>query len=306
MGGNVFGGAKPIKKENIKPTLARFLEELLEVFPDLESNLDSNLSLLGSAGKVDMSGDLDLCLDEKLLKDLEVWDLNLARVGELYKLFKERAKTASKEQLKKRAILQVIGEKIEDSGSNIKVNTKSTSNGTLFFQYPQYSSRGDELDREVQIDLNVGNPELLEFMYYSDGYPNSNIKGLHRTQLLIALFTNKGLTVGHNYGVKNKETGEILASTPEEITKLLENLYGFEIPDDKTLKNFFKLQDFLEKNLDKQELRNVYGTYLKVLDRTRCDIPSSLENEWLDRQQELGLTGKFLPASSKLSPFKTE
>lgn len=305
MGGNVFGGAKPIKKENIKPTLAHFFADLMEIFPKASTYFEENISMVGSAGKKPESGDIDLCLDEKALKNIEDWGISEEEVQGFYELFKKRAKTASKKQLEKRAILQAIGEKAKDSGL-LKVDTKGTGNGTLFFQVPQYNSEGDELDAEVQIDVNVGNPDLLEFMYYSDGYPNSNVKGLHRTQLLIALFANRGYVLSHNYGAKVKETNELVADTPEKLVNLLDRLYNFKIPDDGTLKNFFKLQEFLEKHLDKHELDKVYSIYLGILDRTKCDIPQSLENYWLDHQEELGLTGKFLPASSRLAPFRTE
>ena len=305
MGGNVFGNAKPIKKENIKPTLAHFFADLMEIFPKASTYFEENISMVGSAGKKPESGDIDLCLDEKALKNIEDWGISEEEVQRFYELFKKRAKTASKKQLEKRAILQAIGEKAKDSGL-LKVDTKGTGSGTLFFQVPQYNSKGDELDAEVQIDVNVGNPDLLEFMYYSDGYPNSNVKGLHRTQLLVALFANKNLTVGHNYGVKDKETGEILADTPEKIVNLLNSLYGFSISE-KDLKNFYDLLEFIQKNIkDTKELDNIIGIYLKILDRTRCDVPQPLENFWLDHQEELGLTGKFLPASSRLAPFRTE
>lgn len=305
MGGNVFGNAKPIKKENIKPTLAHFFVDLMEIFPKASTYFEENISMVGSAGKKPESGDIDLCLDEKALRNVEDWGISEEEVQGFYELFKKRAKTASKKQLEKRAILQAIGEKAKDSGL-LKVDTKGTGNGTLFFQVPQYNSEGDELDAEVQIDVNVGNPDLLEFMYYSDGYPNSNVKGLHRTQLLIALFANRGYVLSHNYGAKVKETNELVADTPEKLVNLLDRLYNFKIPDDGTLKNFFKLQEFLEKHLDKHELDKVYSIYLGILDKTRCDIPQPLENFWLDHQEELGLTGKFLPASSRLAPFRIE
>lgn len=305
MGGNVFGGAKPIKKENIRPTLARFFAELIEIFPEAEKYFGEDISMVGSAGHKDESGDIDLALDEKAIKNFEDWGISEEEIRYYYSVFEKRARTASKKQLEKRAILQAIGEKVKNRGT-IKVDTKGTGNGTLFFQYPQYDPEGNKLDSEVQIDVNVGNPELLKFMYYSDGYPNSNIKGLHRTQLIIALFANKGLTTGHNYGVKSKETNEILADTPEKIIELLNSSYGFKVPNDGTLNNFYRLQEFLEKHLDRRELDKVYDTYLRILDKTRCDIPQPLENYWLDNQERLGLTGKFLPASSKLYPFRTE
>ena len=52
-----------------------------------------------------------------------------------------------------------------------------------------------------------------------------NVKGLHRTQLLVALLANKGYTFSHTMGIKNKDTQEKVASTPEEAINLINKLY---------------------------------------------------------------------------------
>ena len=122
---------------------------------------------------------------------------------------------------------------------------------------------------------------------------------------MLSLFANRGYTFSHNYGVKNKESGELVASNPEQAINLLNSLYGFNLTQE-TLQNYFKLQDFLKDNLDTEELHKIWDRYLKILDSTRCDIPEDLQEYWLDNQERLGLTGKFLPETSKLYPFKDE
>lgn len=306
MGGNVFQGAKPIKKEDIKPTLARFFAELSRVFPKVGVMESSEISLVGSAGKKAESGDIDLCLDQKVLEDLDKWGISPEKVEQLYNKVKSKARTATEEQMRKRAALLAIAERIKMYSSRLKVDTKGTGNGTIFFEFPQFDDKGTFLDKDVQIDLNVGDPELLKFMYYSEAYPKSNLKGLHRTQLLIALFLNKGLTLGHNYGVKDKNTQKIIADSPQKIKELLERLYNVTIKDDKVLYDFNKLYDFLEKNLNQEDFDKVRDIYLGILDHTRVDIPKQLENYWLDNQTRLNLTGKFLPKDSVLYPFRTE
>lgn len=299
----MFHGSGPIKKEDIKPTLARFIQEFLQVFPKAKGHFEG-IQTLGSAGKKDESGDIDLALDEKAFTNIHDWNLTQSEVNNYFTTFQKRARTATKEQLLKRAIITAIGDKLETESSRIKVDTKGAGNGTLFCQYPQFDSSGKFLGKEVQIDINIGDPNWLKFAYYSDAY-KGNIKGLHRTQLMLSLFANKGYTFSHNYGVKSKETNKIVAKSPNQAINLLNDLYGFQLSEE-TLQNYHKLQDYLKNHLDEQELHQVWDRYLKILDSTRCDIPDDLQEYWLDNQDRLELKGKFLPSDSKLYPFREE
>lgn len=301
MGGNVFDGSSPIKKEDIKPTLTRFIQEFVRIFPKAKGYFEG-MKTLGSVGKKDTSGDIDLALDDKAFTNIRDWGLNQSEVNALYEKFKARARTATKDQLLKRAIVVLIGEKIETTSNLISVDTKGSGSGTLFCQFPQFDTKGQQLAKQVQIDINIGNLDWLQFAYYSDSY-SGNVKGLHRTQLMLSLFANKGCTFSHNYGVKDKESQEILARTPKEAINLLNSLYGFELTSE-ILSNYFKLQDYLKEHLDKEELHSIWDRYLKILDSTRCDVPEDLQEYWLDNQDRLGLTGKFLPANSKLYAFR--
>ena len=302
MGGNVFDLTKPIKKENIEPTLSKFMEELSRIFPGAKKHF-KDIRRLGSVGKKDISGDIDLAISEDSFKDIKEWDLDEKHIKELFDGFKKRSKSATDQQIMKRAILVALSEKIEEKGKDIHFDTKGTGGGSLFFAFPQYE--GNKKTNEwVQIDLNAGNIDWLDFAYYSDVY-KGNVKGLHRTQLMLSLFSNKGYTFSHNYGVKNKETQEITAKNPKEAIDLLNKLYGFNI-DGTILPNYFKIQEFLKKNLSEEELNKIYDIYLKILDRTRADIPEDLQEYWIKNQKRLGLKGKFLPTNSNLIKYKTE
>lgn len=303
MGGNVFHGSGPIKKEDIKPTLARFIQEFLRVFPKTKGYFEG-IQTLGSAGKKDESGDIDLALDEKAFTNIHDWGLTKSEVENYFVQFQKRARTATKQQLLKRAIITAIGDKLETESSKIKVDTKGAGNGTLFCQYPQFDKDGKFLGKEVQIDINIGDPNWLKFTYYSDAY-QGNVKGLHRTQLMLSLFANKGYTFSHNYGVKSKETNKIVAKNPDQAIELLNDLYGFQLSEE-TLQNYHKLQDYLKNHLDENELHQIWDRYLKILDSTRCDIPDDLQEYWLDNQERLDLRGKFLPSNSKLYPFRED
>lgn len=300
MGGNVFNGSGPIKKENIKPTLARFIQDFVRVFPKAKGHFE--IQLLGSAGKKDESGDIDLALDEKAFENIHSWGLTQSDVAKYFEQFQKRARTASKQQLIKRAIIHCIADKLESESSRIKTDTKNSGTGTLFCQYPQFDRDGNFVGKEVQIDINIGDVNWLKFAYYSDAY-EGNIKGLHRTQLMLSLFAHKGYSFGHNYGVKEKETNRIVANSPDKAIKLLNSLYNFELTEE-ILQNYNKLQDYLKKHLSEDELHQIWDRYLKILDSTRCDIPNDLQEYWLDNQDRLGLTGKFLPSDSKLYAFR--
>ena len=302
MGGNVFELVKPIKKENIEPTLAKFVEELSRIFPKAQHHFKS-LKTLGSVGKKDVSGDIDLAISEDSFKDINEWDLNEKRIKELFDGFKKKSKNASEHQIMKRAIIVALSDKVQEKGKDIHFDLKGSITGALYFAFPQYEGNKKTNDW-VQIDLNVGNIDWLSFSYYSDVY-KGNVKGLHRTQLLISLFANKGYVFSHNYGVKNKETQEVEAKNPKEAIELLNKLYNFKL-DEKIIPNYFSLQEFLKKNLSEEELNKLYDTYLRILDSTRADIPDELQEYWIKNQKRLSLKGKFLPNNSKLIKYKTE
>jgi hypothetical protein len=301
-GGHVFdGGSDKIKREFIPNTIKKFTEEFGKIFPKVKNHFE-NPQTLGSVGKKDYSGDIDLAIDDSILKNVEDWDLNPQDVAELAAKYRKRARTATEEDIVKRAVIVSIANKINQESELIKASDKSTGNGVLFCQFPQYDEDNNELDLTVQIDTNFGNVDWLKFAYYSDAYVG-NVKGLHRTQLMLHLYTYKGYVFNHSKGVKNKETQEQVAKTPEEAIKLLNKLYSFNLTE-KILQNYHKLQEFLKKNLDEKDLNGIYDIYLKTLDSTRCDIPEDLQQYWIDNQERLGLKGKFLPEDSNLYKLK--
>lgn len=301
-GGNVWDNSSSIKKEYIKPTLDAFKKEFTRIFP-VASKYFGGVRTLGSVGKKDVSGDIDLAIDKRAFENIDDWGLDKARLTELYAQFKKRARSSSDEQLMKRAVIVAISEIVNSKSDLIETDVKSSGNGTLFCQFPQYDDNG-QLDISVQIDINVGDIDWLTFAYYSDSY-KGNVKGLHRTQLMLSLFSYKGYTFSHNYGVKNKVTQEVVAQSPEEAIDVLNKEYKWSKKlDQDILSNYFKLQEFLQANLGEEELNQVYNTYLKILDSTRCDVPEDLQEYWVRNQDIIGLTGKFLPATSNLYPLK--
>jgi hypothetical protein len=172
----------------------------------------------------------------------------------------------------------------------------------MFCEYDQYDEHNNKLDKRVQIDINFGDVDWLKFAYFSDSYAG-NVKGLHRTQLMLHMFSYKGYVFSHNYGVKEKQTNEIVANSPKEAIKLLNKLYGINL-NEKILQNYNVLQEYLRNHLAENVLYGIYDIYLKTLDSTRCDIPEDLQEYWVKNQDRLGLKGKFLPNDSRLTAYK--
>ena len=323
-GGNVFGTTHPIKKEDIPPTLEKFVEELGKIFPEKKGTFKSEkentlkFQTLGSVGQKDESGDIDLGYDgNNLVKDgkpdLERWNIDPAEFQQTFERIRKRARSASEEQSTKRAMLELIAKQVVDTPGPIQADMKAAGNGSLFFEFPQFDSSGNEIyfedsegkivGKRVQIDINVGDLDWLKFSYFSKGY-TGNIKGLHRTQLLVALFTNKGLSFNHNQGVKDKE-GNVLAKNPQQVLDLLNKTYGTDISQD-IIYDYSELMDYLQSSLPESELNSIYDIYLKILDSTRADIPEHLQSYWIKNQDRLGLKGKYLPDDSKLTKYKTQ
>jgi len=302
MGGNVFSETSRIKRENVQPTLDLFFEQLYTVFPKARRHI-GGLELIGSAGKKEFSGDIDLALSEYTFTDLADWDLDHDIINKLFTVFKKRARTATDEQLRKKSIIVALADKLNDSNTDLVANAKGSSAGTLFLVAPQFGAYHNcWLPENVQVDISIGNIDWLKFAYHSDSY-EGNVKGLHRTQLIIALFSNKGYTFSHNYGVKNKITQRIVADTPKKAVEFLTALYGLEFRLS-TLRNYHDIMMLIKTYMDQFNLEGVLDLYLKVLDSTRVDIPDDCQMYWKLKQEALNLTGKFLPEDSKLTPYK--
>ncbi len=308
-GGNVFGTTAPINKEDIDPTLEVFSTELGRIFPAKAKTFKS-FQTLGSVGKKPVSGDIDLGYDVKYIfpdgttPDFKGWGVDQGEFEERVAAIQKRARTATPQQSQLRAMIELIGNKINDSSDIIKVDLKQSAAGSIFCETGQYSSDGEELGKTVQTDINIGNLDWLKFSYYSATY-QGNVKGLHRTQLLVALFGNKGYTFRHGQGVINKDTREIEATTPKEALALLNKLYGTNISQD-ILEDYNKVMEYMKTNLSKQDFNSVVDIYLKILDSTRADIPTDLQDYWIKNQDRLGLKGKFLPDDSALTQYKKE
>lgn len=304
-GGNVFGTTSPIKKENIQPTLEKFTIELKQIYP----KVDFKFNTLGSVGKKDESGDIDLgmSVDQFMTKDgtplLDNWNIDKAEFDALYEKIRKRTRSATETQSKLRAMLELAAIDIEKNSQFINTDIKAAGGGSIFCMFPQFDKENKELpEKSVQIDINVGNLDWLTFSYYSNTYKD-NVKGLHRTQLMLAMFQALNMMFKHSTGVTSKTTGETLATNSQEAINVLNKGFNLSLSQD-ILNDYFELMNALKKNLPKEKLNQILDIYLKILDSTRADIPFDIQDYWIANQERLGLKGKFLPDNSNLTKYK--
>ena len=259
MGGNIFRDkAISIPKNRIEPKIKAYKERLAEIFP-MKSHSLTFFEPVGSVGKKDVSGDLDLAIDSTHIvrsftsTELERWGIDWDEWNNLYTKLHKRSRTATYEMIKMRALLTLISAKLAEN--NIAVGDKVTA-GNIFTCFPQHDEHGPT-DDYVQIDWMVGNIDWLTWSYYSHG--EINLKGLHRTQFLVALFSEIGYTFNHFCGIKEKKTKEWTITDPEDALQLLSKHYG-DIRHSQT-QTFAQLHSWL--------LRTDSSAYFKVVSRYR-------------------------------------
>ena len=319
-GGNVFKGERvgAIPLEFIEPTLERYYEELSRLFPQ-QTAFFQTIEPLGSVGKKAKSGDIDLAIDVSELAPsrkiddqmLQSWELDPQAWADTRARFAKRARNATDEELDLRAFLYELAKYIGENSQLIKTDLKKVTSGGMFSLFPQISDSGEQQEIGIQVDWILGNMDWLKFAYFSD-VPSADqemLKGLHRTQLIVALLGVKDYSFQHAKGVYRKGTKEKVVTSPQEAIELIQKLYGAPISIEE-LRNFNSLYGWIEANLSDEDKVDVYRYYLKILDRTRGNkdpatgeqcghIPTELEDFWRQNQTIIPLSGKFLCKDQK-------
>lgn len=280
MGGNLFKqSASPIARDRVRPTYVEYVRHLGVIFPQ-KAEVFKNFVFAGSSGKKDYSGDLDLAIDMSHFfrnepfneTEMKEWRVNFEFWKLEYSNFKQRARTATDSMLKWKAFLKCLGD-IISRDYTIQVSCKVT-NGNLFTLFPQFDRYG-QTKEFVQIDWMVGDVDWLTFAYHSGDH--APLKGLHRTQLLVAMASAKGYTFLHTKGIKNKYDNVFVATKPEEAISLFSQLYG-EMNINDTI-NYHALHSYLKSNSTKEEYKAAIESYLRILRISRATIPKDLEDE---------------------------
>lgn len=168
LGGTAVPGCGTIYHTEIRPTLTKLSD-------DLEMPFDFNDYVLGSTGKREYSGDIDLVVDAKW------WGQGV---------------TAFRQNLE-----EVFG----------KENVARNAN-MLHLKYPivQYDSEQKAAQPRtgfVQIDFNFGNSEWEKFYHYVDG--KSAYKGAHRNLMLAAICSAVNTIESNEVDTNNRPVTQI-------------------------------------------------------------------------------------------------
>ena len=274
MGGNIFKNiATSIPRERIEPTIKAYTKALGEIFP-MKAHSLSFFKPVGSAGKKPISGDLDLAIDWTHIvrsftsSEIGKWGIEWDEWNDLYTKIHKRSRTATYQMSKMRALLTLISAKLTEK---MDVNDRVTA-GNIFTCFEQHDESGPTGDH-VQVDWMVGDIDWLQWSYYSHG--EKDLKGLHRTQFLVALFSEIGYTFNHFSGVKEKKTSEWTITSPEDALQLLSKHYG-DIEHSQT-QTFAQLHSWL-LNCDASSYFAAVSRYREILKVQKENIPNVLQH----------------------------
>jgi len=194
-GGNIFKGTEGgsetirIKREDVDPTL-EWLEGIL--------GIDLVNFKLGTTGRKETSGDLDIAIDkDKVSKDDLIKKL-LAWVNENHPEL-DLANSDEKEMKQK------VRQWIAKSGTSVHFKTPI---------------RGDEANGFVQTDLMFGNPDFMLWAVKGEMGP-SEYRGGDRQNLINAIATQRGYAWSAFFGLKDRESGERTNDPQEVVDKVL-------------------------------------------------------------------------------------
>lgn len=166
--------------------------------------------------------------------------------------------------------MKLISAPIASTGL-IQVANKKTTTGNIFTLFSQYDYYG-ERNHGVQIDWMIGDLPWLKFAYHSS--ETGQMKGLHRTQLIVAMLSAKGYTFSHTTGIKDKDSNSFVATTPKEARDLLTKLYGSITPED--LENYKNLHSYLEYNSSPEDYKSAIQCYIRILTVSKARIPMNI------------------------------
>jgi len=180
-GGNIFKDTNKrpmtvrIPKDSIAPSLA-FVEKILGIPLDV---------WLGTTGKKESSGDIDVAVDAAKYDKKEVAN---------------KLKAWAKSQG------QAPSEWVKLSGDNVH------------FKTPIRDRKGNELGEFAQLDLMFGNPK---FQAWSMRGEPGEYKGMHRHIIMASIAKAQGMKWSYKAGLVNRATNETISQDPKEIVRTL-------------------------------------------------------------------------------------
>lgn len=179
MSGNVFKDeagsvlTKQINKADVLPTV-QWLETI--------TGMELTDHMLGTTGKREVSGDLDLAIDAN--------------------------------EVNKNDFVTKLSMYIDKQGGEPKDWIRK-SGISVHFKTP---IRGDETNGYVQADFMFGERDWLKWSM-TGGKEGSDLKGSHRHIILASIAKAKGMKWSFQNGLVNRETNEVITKDPNEIAK---------------------------------------------------------------------------------------
>jgi hypothetical protein len=289
-GGNVFKNTEydteDILLSNIGPTIKKFTEDLGKVFPNKKStfaSLNDKSNWLGSTGNKPQSGDLDMAYSSEYFfkdgqADIEGWGIDQNEYNQLYEKNKKAARSATDDQIQLKSLIQLIVKKVNSAGGDLFTSDKASGAGSIHFSYPQYTSTGEKLGSRAQLDIDIGDMDWLKFRFNSElPKEDPNIKGLHRGQLMLAMFAALGYTFKSGRGFIRKDTGETIADKPQEALEVFNQEYGPQQPLTlEIVNNYNKLMSYIKDNLKPEDQEKVLVMFKEALRRAGAYVPENI------------------------------
>ena len=289
-GGNVFKNTEydtqNIPLDNIQPTVNKFAEDLSKLFPAKSlafKNITNKNSWLGSTGKKPESGDVDLAfpIEHFFLNgepDIKGWRISEDEFNALYGKNRKRARTATDEQIQVKSMVELIVQKINSSGTDLFSSDKASGAGSIHFSFPQYTPSGEKLNSFSQFDLDIGDIDWLKFRFNSVlPKDNPQIKGLHRGQLMLAMFSTTGYTFKSGKGFIRKDNREIVAKKPQGAMEVFNSEYN--PPNPLTLEilgDYGKLVNYIKDNFKPEDKNSTLDMFKRALERADAYVPDNI------------------------------
>jgi hypothetical protein len=247
-GGNVFKDdagtvlTKRINRADVIPTI-KWLETV--------TGLELTDHLLGTTGKKETSGDLDIAIDAN--------------------------------EVDKNEFAAKLGEYIGKNGGNPKDWIKK-SGISVHFKTP---IKGEEANGFVQADFMFGERDWMKWSM-TGGREGSELKGAHRHVILASIAKTKGMKWSFQNGLMDRETNEVITKDPTEIAKKLLGLSATakNLQDPEEIIDYIiKLPNYEELVADARETLSREGVQLPKAGKIESFQPGS--NAWFRKMIEV-------------------
>jgi prephenate dehydrogenase len=120
--------------------------------------------------------------------------------------------------------------------------------------------------------------DWLKFRFNSElPKEDPQIKGLHRGQLMLAMFAATGYTFKSGKGFVRKDTGEIIADKPQSAMEVFNDEYKPKAPLTlEIINNYNKLMDYVKNNLKPEDKDATLNMFREALKRAEAYVPDNI------------------------------